>query len=160
MAPPRATSLFQRTFDASSSASVLLVRALVGGVFLSEGIQKFLFPAALGVGRFIKIGIPYASTMAPFVGVVETVGGALLIVGLASRVVAIPLIVDMVVAIISTKIPLLIKSGFWAMAHEARVDYSMILGAGFLLAVGSGPISLDNWLSRRYLSLHGGRKAE
>lgn len=112
-------------------------------MFLSEGIQKFVYPEALGVGRFAKIGIPAPSLLAPFVGVVETVGGALVILGLLTRVVAIPLIVDMLVAIATTKIPVLLKSGFWAMAHEARTDYSMLLGSIFLLIAGSGPKSLD-----------------
>ncbi|MGC2511991.1 MAG: DoxX family protein, partial [Acidobacteriaceae bacterium] len=59
-------------------AAIVLVRVLVGWVFLSEGIQKFLYPAALGVGRFAKIGIPAPQVMAPFVGGVEIVFGALI----------------------------------------------------------------------------------
>jgi putative oxidoreductase len=124
-------------------AATLLVRFLVGGVFLSEGIQKFLYPETLGVGRFVKIGIPAPAVMAPFVGVVEIGCGLLLIVGLLTRVVAIPLIIDMLVAVATTKIPILLKSGFWAMAHEARTDYSMLLGSVFLLLVGAGSLSLD-----------------
>jgi putative oxidoreductase len=140
---PSRKSLFDRVFAVDGPAALVLVRLLVGGVFLSEGIQKFLYPEALGVGRFVKIGIPAPSLMAPLVGVIETAGGALLVVGLLTRAVAIPLIVDMLVAIATTKIPILIKSGFWAMAHEARTDYSMLLGSIFLLLVGSGPRSLD-----------------
>jgi putative oxidoreductase len=81
--------------------------------------------------------------------VVEILFGLLLVVGLATRLAALPLIIDMLVAIATTKIPLLIRSGFWAMAHDARTDYSMILGASFLLIVGSGPISVDRWLQKR-----------
>ena len=146
-----ATDFLTRVTNPAAPASVLLVRVLVGGVFLSEGVQKFLFPAALGVGRFVKIGIPSPTVMAPFVGMVEIVCGLLLVVGLATRLAAIPLIIDMLVAIATTKIPLLIKSGFWAMAHDARTDYSMILGAIFLLMVGSGPVSVDGWLYRKEL---------
>jgi uncharacterized membrane protein YphA (DoxX/SURF4 family) len=134
---------FLRTVTTSAPAAVILVRLLVGGVFLSEGIQKFLFPDALGVGRFIKIGIPAACVLAPFVGVVEIVGGLLLIVGLLTRLAAIPLIIDMLVAIATTKIPILVESGFWAAAHEARTDYAMLLGLIFLLLVGAGPLSVD-----------------
>ncbi|MDX6711298.1 MAG: putative oxidoreductase, partial [Blastocatellia bacterium] len=112
-------------------------------VFLSEGVQKFLYPSDLGVGRFVKIGIPAPQFFAPFVGVVEIICGALILLGLLTRLAAIPLIVDMLVAIITTKIPILMKSGFWAMAHEARVDYAMLLGCLFLLIVGAGPISID-----------------
>src|SRR6266403_4109630 len=124
-------------------ASVILIRLVVGAVFLSEGMQKFLYPADLGVGRFVKIGIPAPQFFAPFVGVVEIICGALIILGLLTRLAAIPLIVDMLVAIITTKIPILMKSGFWAMAHEARVDYAMLLGCLFLFIVGAGPISID-----------------
>ena len=123
--------------------ATILIRLLVGGVFLAEGIQKFLFPAALGVGRFIKIGIPAPQFFAPFVGVVEIVCGALLIIGLFARLATIPLIIDISVAIVTTKIPMLSRAGFWATVHEARTDYCMLLGLVFLLLVGSGPFSID-----------------
>jgi len=137
-------------------AATVLIRLIVGSVFLSEGIQKFLFPDALGVGRFIKIGIPYPEIMAPFVGVFEIGCGGLIILGLLTRLAAIPMIINMSVAIASTKIPMLLghgywmfnlpkldQYGFWSMAHEARVDFAMFLGAIFLLIVGAGSISLD-----------------
>jgi uncharacterized membrane protein YphA (DoxX/SURF4 family) len=127
-------------------AAVILIRLAVGGVFLSEGIQKFLFPA-LGVGRFAKIGIPMPEFTAPFVGVFEVGCGALLLLGLLTRLAAVPLIVDMMVAIATTKIPILLKDGFWSMAHEARTDYAMILGSVFLLGVGAGQWSLDRLFS-------------
>lgn len=123
--------------------ATLLVRILVGWVFISEGIQKFLFPAVLGVGRFTKIGIPAPGVLAPFVGVVEITGGLLVVLGLLTRFAALPLIVDMIVAIATTKIPILVHQGFWPMAHEARVDFSMLLAALFLLIAGPGPISVD-----------------
>ena len=148
----------------TAPASVLLIRIAVGGVFLSEGIQKFLFPNDLGVGRFIKIGIPAPEVMAPFVGVVEIVGGALVILGLLTRLAAIPLIFDMCVALISTKLPILLghgfwrfslsklpSYGFWSMAHEARVDFTMLLGSIFLLIVGAGTWSLDGRLGSNKL---------
>jgi putative oxidoreductase len=134
---------FGRIVDARAPAAAILVRLLVGAVFLSEGIQKFLYPAALGAGRFAKIGIVAPEVMGPFVGVVEIVCGLLLLVGLLARLAAIPLVIDMIVAIATTKIPMLLKSGFWAMAHEARTDWCMLLGCIFLFLVGSGPISLD-----------------
>src|SRR5438445_8316173 len=115
---------FRRILATNAPATVILIRLIVGGVFLSEGIQKFLFPEALGVGRFAKIGIPAPEVMAPFVGVCEITCGALLILGLLTRLAAIPLVIVMLVAIGSTKVPILLKSGFWAMAHEARTDWS------------------------------------
>jgi uncharacterized membrane protein YphA (DoxX/SURF4 family) len=139
--------LLGRIATTGAPASVGIVRLLVGGVFLSEGVQKFLYPDALGVGRFAKIGIPGPSFMAPFVGTVEIVCGGLIVVGLLTRLVAIPLIIDMLVAIATTKIPILGKAGFWAMAHEARTDYAMLLGSVFLVLVGGGRLSVDAHLS-------------
>lgn len=135
-------------FDPSAPAPVLLVRLLVGIVFLSEGIQKFLYPVTLGVGRFEKIGIPQPQFFAPFVGAVETVCGTLLIVGLLTRLAAIPLLIDISVAIVTTKIPMLMKSGFWAAMHEARTDLCMFLGCIFLIAVGAGQLSVDAKIAR------------
>ena len=145
--PPEPGPTSVRIFATREPAAVLLVRLAVGGVFLAEGIQKFLFPADLGVGRFLKIGIPAPAFFAPFVGVCETVCGALLILGLATRLAAIPLIVDMLVAISTTKIPILLHKGFWAMAHEARTDFTMLLGSLFLLLVGAGAWSIDSRLA-------------
>ena len=127
--------------------AVVLIRLLAGAVFLSEGIQKFLFPAAQGVGRFAKIGIPTPGVTAPFVGAVEIVGGILLIVGLLTRLGALALLIDISVAIATTKIPILLKSGFWAMAHEARTDYSMFMSCLFLLITGAGEWSVDRRLA-------------
>ncbi|MBI3248678.1 MAG: DoxX family protein [Deltaproteobacteria bacterium] len=91
--------------------------------------------------------------MAPFVGVCEIVYGVLVLIGLLTRLAAIPLIIDMLVALSTTKIPLLLKSGFWAMTHEARVDYALLLGLIFLFLVGAGAWSVDaplaSWAARR-----------
>jgi putative oxidoreductase len=124
-------------------AAVVLIRLVVGLVFLSEGIQKFLYPGQLGVGRFTKIGIPAPDVLAPMVGGFEIVCGLLVVLGLVTRLAAIPLICIMLVAIATTKIPILMKSGFWSMAHEARTDFAMLLGSLFLLIVGAGLWSLD-----------------
>lgn len=133
----------RRVVSSTAPSATLLVRLAVGAIFLSEGLQKFLFPDALGVGRFTKIGIPMPAVMAPFVGVVEIVGGSLLLVGLLTRLAAVPLLIDIVVAIATTKVPMLAKDGFWKTAHEARTDFAVLLGLIFLLLVGAGPISFD-----------------
>jgi len=135
--------LLYKTLASRAPAAVILVRVAVGCVFLSEGIQKFLFPETLGVGRFMKIGIPAPAIMAPFVGGVEIVCGSLIVLGLCVRLAAIPLIINMLVAISTTKIPLLLKNGFWPMAHEARTDFSMLLCLIFLLLAGAGPWACD-----------------
>ncbi len=132
-----------------TARAILLIRVLVGWVFLSEGIQKFLFPDALGVGRFIKIGIPWPQIMAPFVGLVEIVCGTLLLIGLITRLATIPLLIDICVALYSTKIVTFAKNGLWSTLHEARTDVSMLLGLIFLLLVGSGTLSLDAYFVRK-----------
>jgi putative oxidoreductase len=143
-------SIAQRLLsDGRGVAANVLVRLLVGGVFLSEGIQKFLFPEILGVGRFAKIGIPVPQFSAPVIGVVEIGAGALLLLGLLTRLAASLLLADIAVAIATTKLPMLATKGFWAMAHEARTDWSMLLGLVFLLLAGGGPRSLDARLARR-----------
>ncbi|WP_263415234.1 DoxX family protein [Terriglobus albidus] len=125
------------------ATGILLLRCMVGWVFLSEGIQKFLYPATLGAGRFVKIGIPLPGFFGPFVGVVEIVCGTLLIVGLLTRLSVVPLLIDIGVAIATTKIPTLSKQGFWATMHDGRTDFCMLLGLLAILALGAGDISLD-----------------
>jgi uncharacterized membrane protein YphA (DoxX/SURF4 family) len=143
MSAPSPRDVIRRIAATNAPAAAILVRLSTGGIFLSEGIQKFLFPAELGVGRFAKIGLPAPGVLASFVGGVEIVGGLLVLVGLLTRAAAVPLIIDMLVAIASTKIPILLQKGFWAMAHEARTDFAMLLGCSFLALVGAGAYSLD-----------------
>lgn len=148
-------------FRTSAPAAAILVRLSVGAVFLAEGIQKFLYPDALGAGRFEKMGFEAAGIVAPLVGGFEVLCGALVLVGLATRLAAIPLAVIMATAIVTTKIPILLghdlwgfhvrslpQYGFWSMAHEMRTDWAMLLGSLFLLIVGGGALSLDAWLGR------------
>lgn len=146
----------RKVLDSQAPAAAVLIRIAVGLVFTSEGMQKFLYPASLGAGRFAKIGIPAPELMGPFVGAVEVVCGALVLAGLFTRLAALPLIVNMLVALLSTKVPILLghgilgfaapsvsKHGVWSMLHESRTDLSMLLGALFLLLAGAGPWSLD-----------------
>jgi putative oxidoreductase len=142
----------------SAPPATVLVRTIVGAVFLLEGILKFLNPQELGVGRFIKIGIPFPAFFAPFDGVFEIGCGILLILGLMTRLGAIPMIINMIVAITSTKIPLLLHEGFWKAAHEARLDFSMLFGCVFLLLVGAGSVSLDSLLLARSINTPSGSR--
>jgi uncharacterized membrane protein YphA (DoxX/SURF4 family) len=148
--------MVSRMMFSRAPAATILIRLMVGGIFVLEGVQKFLYPGDLGVGRFVKIGIPAPEVMAPFVGGVEIVGGVMLLAGLLTRLAAIPLLIDISVAILSTKIPILLgqafgmftlpklpRYGFLSMVHEARADFSMLLGLLFLLIVGAGKWSLD-----------------
>ena len=131
-------------------AALILIRLMVGAVFVSEGSQKFLFPDQVGAGRFEKIGIPAPDNVAPLVACFEIGCGALLLVGAVTRLAAVPLILIMLTAIATTKIPILLDQGFWKMAHDARTDWSMLLGSTFLLIVGGGAWSLDAlWTGNR-----------
>jgi uncharacterized membrane protein YphA (DoxX/SURF4 family) len=137
-----------RITSTHATAAVILIRVMVGAVFVSEGIQKFLYPAEVGAGRFEKIGIPSPEIVAPIVGSFEIACGALVLFGFATQVAVIPLIVIMLTAIATTKVPILRDQGFWKMAHDARTDWSMLLGCLFLLIVGGGFWSLDAILSK------------
>jgi len=137
-----------------AAKAILLIRILVGWVFLSESIQKFLFPDSLGVGRFVKIGIPWPRIMAPFVGVVKTVCGSLLAIGRITRLATGPLLVAISVALYSTKIVMFANNGLGGALHEARTDVSMWLGLIFMLLIGAGAWSLDEWLAERRGATH------
>jgi len=153
-----ATTLFEKVRAADGPTAAILIRIAVGCVFLSEGIQKFLYPASRGAGRFERMGYESAELLAPFVGAFEVLCGALILTGLLTRLAAIPIIAIMLTAIVTTKIPILLGAdflgfkvrelsqyGFWSMAHESRTDFSMLLGAIFLLWAGAGRWSLDGY---------------
>ena len=135
--------MLKRIMSSGAPAWVLLIRLMVGGVFLSEGIQKFLFPGEVGAGRFAKIGLPSPEVLAPLVGTFEITCGVLVLLGLLTRLATVPLLSIMGVALYTTKWPILVHSGFWKMAHETRTDYAMVLGCLFLLIVGAGRWSID-----------------
>lgn len=144
-------------FGESGASWTILIRLMIGlVVFVPEGLQKLIFPQILGAGRFAHIGLPWPQFLGPFVGVVEIVCGVLIVLGLFTRLAASTLIVIMLVAIASTKVPILLghdfwifqvprlpRYGFWSMAHEARLDVVMLLGCLYLLIAGAGRWSLD-----------------
>lgn len=142
-------SALNKIIATNAAPAVILIRVAVGAIFLSEGIQKFLFPAEVGAGRFAKIGLPSPDVLGPFVGVFEILCGSLVLLGLLTRLAVVPLIVIMITAIWSTKIPILSDRGFWSMAHDSGTDLAMLLGSIFLLAVGAGRLSLDAQLAKR-----------
>ncbi|WP_131783939.1 DoxX family protein [Legionella gresilensis] len=150
---------FHYLLSSTASPWVILIRLSVGLIFLPEGIQKLIFPEMLGAGRFLGIGIPYHEIMGPFVGWFEIICGSLILLGLFTRLAAIPLIIIMIVAFISTKIPILLGSdwwifqvreinryGFWSFLHESRTDWAMLMEACYLFMVGAGRWSLDAYL--------------
>ena len=142
----------------SAPRSAILIRLMAGGVFLWEGILKFVY-VNQGVGRFTKLGIPVPGVMAPFVAVLEIVGGILLMSGTLTRLIAIPFVIEMLVAMLSTKISLYYGTsplplppsppqvGIWAVLHEIRSEYAQLMSCVFLLLAGPGPWSMDARLS-------------
>ena len=144
----------------SGPKAALAIRLMAGGVFLSEGILKFVY-VNQGVGRFTKLGMPLPEVLAPAIAVLEIGAGILLSSGLLTRLISVPMIIEMVVAILSTKISLYFGTsplprppappvmGWWAVLHESRSDYAQLLSCIFLLASGPGAWSLDALLRRR-----------
>lgn len=150
----------QRILQTRASGWMLLIRILVGWVFLCEGIGKFIYPAEQAAGRFEKIpAIPAPHFFGPFVGGIETLFGTLVLLGLLTRPAALVLLINITVAIITTKLPILSGHHYglpelkhynlWGMLHEARTDLSMWLGSAFLVVMGAGWFSLDALLLRR-----------
>ncbi|HZR83424.1 MAG TPA: DoxX family protein [Candidatus Binatia bacterium] len=140
--------------------ATVAIRWMAGAVFLWEGILKFVY-ANQGVGRFTKLAMPFPEFTASFVGVLEIVGGIALIVGIGTRLISIPLVVEMVVAMLSTKPRLFLGTsplppppvppqvGIWAVLHEIRSEYAQLMSCAFLLMAGPGPWSLDARLVAR-----------
>ena len=138
-------------FLATANSPVLIPKITVGIVFLTEGIQKFLFPELLGVGRFEKIGFSNPGFWAPLTGAFEITCGILILIGLLTRFASIPLLIIMITAFITTKIPILVHHGFWNFMHEYRTDFCMTMLLAFILWYGGGGFSLDR-------GIPGGRK--
>jgi putative oxidoreductase len=138
----------------------LLLRLMAGSVFFWEGLLKLVY-VNQGIGRFTKLGFPLPELTAHFVAGFEIIGGLLIMAGLLTRVVALGFVVEMVVAILSTKISLFLgtsplplpvsppKVGVWAVLHEIRSEWAQLTTSLFLLLAGPGPWSLDAWRARR-----------
>jgi uncharacterized membrane protein YphA (DoxX/SURF4 family) len=135
--------MIQKIIRSDNSKTTVIIRLMVGAVFLSEGIQKLIFPALRGAGRFDKIGLPSPEFMGGFVGMFEIVCGTLILIGLITRLASIPTLIIMLVAIATTKSEVYMNDGFWQMMHGSRTDWAMLLGSLFLIIKGSGKFSLD-----------------
>ena len=135
--------MFHKIIHTQNSKTTILIRLIAGAVFLSEGIQKFLFPALRGGGRFEKIGLPAPESLGYLVGGFEIVCGVLILIGFMTRLASIPLILIMLVAIATTKADVLANGGFWEMMHGSRTDCAMLLSGVFMGVEGSGRYSFD-----------------
>lgn len=130
----------------------IIPRLIVGLVFFSEGIQKFIFPELVGAGRFEKIGFTNPEFLSALVASVEVICGVLMLIGFSVRVAAIPLLIIMITAITTTKIPILQEKGFWQMAHDSRTDFAMTMLIIFLLIYGAGKLSVDYLIKQKFIS--------
>lgn len=140
--------MFSKIIYTDNSKTTIIIRLIVGAIFLSEGIQKLLFPALRGAGRFEKIGLPSPEFLGSFVGIFEILCGALILLGLLTRLASIPLIIIMLVAIATTKSAILANEGIWELLHGSRTDWAMLLGSMFLLIKGGGNWSIDKIVMR------------
>lgn len=160
-------SFLYSIFKTSDSSATILIRILVSVVFIPEGIQKLAFAGVLGSGRFASIGIPFPYFFGPLVGSIEITCGLLILIGFLTRLASIPLIIVMIVAIISTKIPILLdedwwifhlpalsRYGFWSMMHELRADTSMLFASLYLFIRGAGQCSFDAWVYKECSARH------
>lgn len=138
----------KKILNTDNSKTTILIRLMIGTVFLSEGIQKFIFPKSLGTGRFEKIGLPIPDLLAPFVGSLEVVCGVLILLGLFTRAASVVTTIIIIAAIVLTKTQVLTGKGFWQMLHESRTDWAMLLGSLFLVIKGAGLWSIDNKIIR------------
>ncbi|TPE44855.1 DoxX family protein [Pontibacter mangrovi] len=139
--------MLQRILQTDRAKTTILIRLMVGAVFLSEGIQKYLFPDTRGAGRFEKIGLPSPEFLADFVGAFEANCAVLILFGFLTRLASVPLIIIMLVALYTTKLDILYKDGLWEMLHASRTDWAMLLGSLFLLIKGGGYWSVDKKLT-------------
>jgi uncharacterized membrane protein YphA (DoxX/SURF4 family) len=131
-------------FSSENDNRAILVRLTVGLIFLTEGIQKFLSPELLGTGRFTTIGFIHPAFWAYFTGTFEIICGTFVILGFITRLASVPLIIIMITAFITTKIPVLLHKGIWPWAHEYRTDFAMTLLLFYLFIYGSGKWSVDS----------------
>ena len=152
-------------FDApvTGQSSIIIIRILAGSVFFWEGILKFVY-VNQGVGRFTKLGFPFPEMTADLIATGEIIGGLLLMAGLFTRATAFYFVIQMIVAVLSTKVDLFFgtsplplppappKMGIWAVLHEIRSDYAQILTCLFLLVDGPGRLSFD--FRRKYHNPH------
>jgi uncharacterized membrane protein YphA (DoxX/SURF4 family) len=143
---------------------LLLVRIIVGIVFLTEGILKFMLPDELGAGRFAHIGLPVPQVLAPVVGIVEIISGAAVILNLYTGEAALLLLCVIITALITTKVPILLghplgrfgvpksatHTGLFGFLHEARTDLAMLFSlAAILFDSGMHVVRPREWWQRR-----------
>lgn len=129
-----------------NARSIVFIRLAVGLIFFTQGMLKYIDPS-MGILRFARIGFPYPDFTAHLVGTFEIACGFLVLIGLFARLASIPLLIVILTAIATTKIPELLhpNQGFWFMVSDARTDFAMTMGLLFLISAGAGSWSFDAW---------------
>jgi len=140
--------VIKQILHTDNAKTTIIIRLIVGVVFLSEGIQKFLFPGTRSAGRFEKIGLPSPEYLGTMVGTFEIICGTFILLGFVTRLACLPLITIMLIALLTTKAEILSDKGFWEMMHASRTDWSMLLGSIFLFINGGGCWSVDKKLMK------------
>jgi putative oxidoreductase len=120
------------------NAGLLVLRLVVGMTFLMHGVDK-LADLSYWEQFFAAQSIPIPGVMAPFVAATETVGGVLLIVGLATPLVALALAIDMLVALLTTHI----DHGFFVADGGMELVLLVGLASVAIALAGPGRFSVD-----------------
>jgi uncharacterized membrane protein YphA (DoxX/SURF4 family) len=137
------SSIKTQILNTGDDSKIIFIRLIVGLVFIIEGILKYLFLEVYGPSYFNEIGFSHAFFWAYFTGAFEILCGILILFGLLTRLASIPLLTIMIVAFITTKLPLLATKGFWTFAHEYRIDFSLTILLILLIIYGGGKWSVD-----------------
>jgi putative oxidoreductase len=137
-------SIITKLLSTGDDKKLIFLRLIVGLIFISEGIQKYLFLEILGPGFFKEIGFSHAIFWAYFTGGFEIFCGLLTLLGLFTRLAAIPLLTIMIIAFITTKLPLLALKGFWTFFHMYSTDFSLTILLILLIIFGGGKWSVDS----------------
>jgi len=135
--------IFDRIRNTDDDGRLIIVRLITGLIFITEGILKYKLIQWLGPGRFAEIGFGHPFFWAYFTGAFEVTCGLLVLTGFWTRLASIPLLIIMIVAFITTKIPILMDKGFWTFTHEYRTDFSLTLLLILLIIYGGGRWSAD-----------------
>lgn len=136
-------SIKTRILNTGNDNKTIFIRLIVSLIFISEGIQKYLFLAVLGPGYFSELGFNHSFFWAYFTGAFEIFCGILILFGFLTRLASIPLLIVMITAFITTKLPLLATKGFMTFAHDYSTDFSLTLLLILLIIYGGGNRSVD-----------------
>jgi putative oxidoreductase len=137
------SSIVNLILNTTDDNKIIIVRLIAGLIFISEGIQQFLIVSMVGPELFKDAGFENPMFWADFTGAFEIACGILVLIGFLTRLASIPLLIIMITALITTKLPLLAHEDFWAFAHEYNIDFALTLLLIMLLISGGGKFSAD-----------------